>query len=175
MLGHVFINDLILVGVLAICLYTDLKERKIYNKVVFSAMAIGLVYSGLVQGWEGFLFSLKGLGAGLALLLVPFIFGGFGAGDVKLLGAIGALKGPEFVWVAFIFTGLAGGVVAVAFLLYQGKLFKTLKRVFLSLYILLGSKLKINTLNTLDKTEFHEAFPYGIAIVAGTVATYLVG
>ncbi|ADG83646.1 A24 family peptidase [Thermincola potens] len=168
------VNDLILVLLLTVCLYTDLKERKIYNKFVFPAIVFGLLYFTYIKGGSGLIFSLKGFGLGIALLFIPFALGGFGAGDVKLLGAVGALKGPAFVFAAFVLTALAGGLIALGFLICQGRFFITLKRIVISLYILVGTRFKINSLNSLEKAEYHRAFPYGIAIVAGTVAAYWV-
>jgi prepilin peptidase CpaA len=47
------------------------------------------------------------------LLVIPFALGGIGAGDVKLLGIIGALKGPDFVFIAFLAAAITGGIMSV--------------------------------------------------------------
>lgn len=174
-IGFVQLVDIILAVVVIIAVYTDLKSRKIYNIVVIPAAVAGVIIYTLSSGQAGLYFSLKGLGAGLGLLFIPFILGGFGAGDVKLMGAIGALKGVLFVFKVFLAAGVAGGVIAVLVLLKQRRLLSTLKRVWQSLYVLAGSVFKVNTLKSLDKAEYHESLPYGLAIGIGTLLAYLVG
>ncbi len=167
--------DIAVAVVVIVSVYTDLKERKIYNVVVLSGALGGLLLNLMIHGSTGILFSLKGLGAGLGLLFIPFMLGGFGAGDVKLLGAIGALKGTVFVCKVFLATGIAGGVLAVLVLIKQKKLLATIKRIGISFYLMVTSVFKVNTLKNLDKAEFHESLPYGLAIGIGTLAAYLVG
>ncbi|MFP3361714.1 A24 family peptidase, partial [Planococcus sp. SIMBA_143] len=71
--------------VLLISFITDVRNRRILNSVTFPAMGIGLLYYTMTLGLEGFLFSGAGLLVGFALLLIPYLLGGMGAGDVKLL------------------------------------------------------------------------------------------
>ncbi len=170
-----YLIDFIVAVAVIVSVYTDLKERKIYNAVVIPAALTGLVVNSVFTGTNGLIFSLKGLGAGLGLLFIPFLLGGFGAGDVKLMGAIGALKGAFFVFKVFLATGIAGGILAILVLVKQRRLLLTLKRIWFSFSILIGSIFKINTLQSLDKAEFHESLPYGLAIGIGTLAVYLVG
>ena len=173
--GIAYLIDVIVCVAVIISVYTDLKERKILNVVVLPAILAGLVLNSVLAGTDGLLFSLKGLGTGIGLLFVLFALGGFGAGDVKLIGAIGSLKGTVFVLKAFAATGIAGGVLAVFVLVRQKRLFSTIKRIGISLYYFVGSVFKVNTLKSLDKAEYHESLPYGVAIGIGTVAAYLVG
>lgn len=170
--------DSIIDGVLALLvllsLYTDLKERKILNGVVMPAIIAGLALNAYAEGTAGLLFSLQGAGLGLVLLLIPFILGGFGAGDVKLLAAIGALKGPGFIFTAFLGTALAGGVLAVLVLVRQGRLAASAKRIGANMAVMLGSAGRVNTLRNLDQAEYHESLPYAVAIGIGTMLAYLV-
>jgi prepilin peptidase CpaA len=168
-------KDTIVVLMLLISVYTDLKTRKILNAVVVPGMLAGLIINFALTGTDGLFFSLKGLGLGFGLLIIPFALGGFGAGDVKLLGAIGSLKGSLFVFKVFLATGIAGGVLAILVLIKQKRLIATIKRICSSLYVLVGSVFKVNTLTSLDKAEYHESLPYGLAIGIGTLMAYLVG
>lgn len=174
-LNPVFLINLVVVTVVLISVYTDLRQRKIYNYVVIPGALAGLALYSITGGTAGLFLSLKGLGLGFGLLLIPFALGGFGAGDVKLLGAIGALKGPVFVFKVFLGTGLAGGVLAVLVLVKQKRLLSTLKRIGFSMYVFFGSVFKVNTLKSLDKAEYHESLPYGLAIGIGTLIAFLVG
>jgi len=170
-----YLVDLLVIALVIISVYTDLKERKIYNAVVMPAALAGLAIHTALSGTAGIVFSLKGLGAGMGLLIIPFVMGGFGAGDVKIMGAIGSLKGALFVFKVFLAAGLAGGMLALVILIKQKRLLSTLKRIWQSFYVLVGSVFKINTLKSLDKAEFHETLPYGLAIGIGTLTAYLVG
>jgi len=92
-----FLNT-VLIFMLLISLYTDIVERKIYNWTTIPAAVLGVILNFLADGAPGLKTSLMGLLTGLAVFLLPFLLGGMGAGDVKLMGAIGALKGPFFVF-----------------------------------------------------------------------------
>jgi prepilin peptidase CpaA len=154
------LNTLLLL-ILVISFITDLKDRRILNIITFPTMIIGLAYHTITAGWDGLAFSGFGLLLGLGLLVIPYLLDGMGAGDVKLLAAIGALKGTTFVLGAFLFTAIIGGLIALVILLSKKELLTTLKRIFIFT--------KLRTLSGLDKQEYHHAFPYGVAIVLGTV------
>lgn len=168
-----YMIDGILVLLIFISIYTDLKERKILNVVTVSAAAAGLALNMYAEGNRGLLFSLQGAGLGLLLLLIPFALGGFGAGDVKLLAAIGALKGPQFVLIAFVGTAIAGGVLAVVMLVKQGRFAASLKRIGVNAVLMVSSAGKINTLKNLEQAEYHESLPYAVAIGIGTLLAYV--
>ncbi len=108
---------LLLVAVLLIAAVTDLRSHAIPKWLTLPAMVGGLVGHTLFNGQPGLLYSIKGLGLGLALLLIPYLMGGMGAGDVKLLAAVGSFVGPSGVLAAALVTALLGGVYAVAVLM----------------------------------------------------------
>ena len=69
--------------------------------------------------------SLAGLALGLALMLPGHLIGATGAGDVKLFAAVGALVGPAHIVIAFVYTALAGGGVALVVSLSRRRLRQT--------------------------------------------------
>lgn len=152
---------ILLIIILAISFITDIKSRKILNIVTFPAMFIGLFYHTILSGTGGLSFSLLGLLTGLGLLIIPYLLGGMAAGDVKLLMAIGALQGTQFVIGSFLYIAIVGGIIALAILIKQKELLHSLKRIFFSF--------QLRTLDSLGKNELHHAFPYGVAIVFGTI------
>lgn len=163
-----------LLVVLGICLYTDVTNRRIYNKVLFPAMLTALLYHLATGGMYGVLFSLKGWALGAALLLLPFSLGGIGAGDVKLLATIGAFKGPEFVFMTFLAGALAGGVMALIALARAKALVSAFKRLgqFFS-RILFGIPIPRFLLGyNIDNKACEVTLPYGVAICAGSMAAY---
>jgi len=117
--------DLRAVVVLAVAFVAvafDVRTRRIPNWLTFGAALVGLAYAALTDGWSGLGTSAGGWLAGAALFFPFFALGGMGAGDVKLLAALGVWLGPaESVWVA-IFSGMAGGVLGLAVAFARGYL-----------------------------------------------------
>lgn len=146
--------------------FTDVREGRIPNWLTFSLAAFGIGVQSWEHGWHGFLFSVEGLSVGLACLMFFYIKGGMGAGDVKLLGAIGAILGPAQVVMAFAFAAMLGGLYSLALLSNQGGLWHAWNRVFLLL-----STLKVT--RTLPVTD--ESIPaepklrYALVLGLGTV------
>ncbi|WP_318506908.1 A24 family peptidase [Bacillus sp. T3] len=120
--------NLSLILILIISFITDLKNRRILNILTFPTMLIGLTYHAISAGLDGLIFSGLGLLLGLGLLFIPYLMDGMGAGDVKLLAAIGALKGTAFVLGAFLFTAIIGGLIATIILISKKELLLTIKR-----------------------------------------------
>lgn len=118
--------NFILLIILAVCVVTDIRKRKIYNKVIFPALAVAFISSIILDGLSGLGTSTIGFLVGFILLLIPYILGGMGAGDVKLMALIGALKGYEFVIESFIYTALIGGVLAIGVIIIRGGFKKSL-------------------------------------------------
>lgn len=162
----------ILWAVLFISLLTDLRSRKILNWITLPTIGAGLLYHTWANGWTGFLYSGEGLVLGLGFLIIPYLLGGMGAGDVKLLAAIGSLMGPSFMFSSFLYICLVGGSIALFILLFRGELGKSLQRIWHALFFL---RTGAGSLQVLDRSELHHAFPYGVAIVFGTLAAQLWG
>ena len=91
----------------------DIRTRRIPNDLTatMAGLGLGLAATGIsgVPLWA----SIAGFAVGLALMLPGHLLGATGAGDVKLMGAVGAIVGPATVVSAFLFTAVAGGVLAV--------------------------------------------------------------
>jgi prepilin peptidase CpaA len=107
----------ILFGVLAASAITDFKWKRIPNAFILPAMAVSMLIHALNSGISGFIFSIEGLFLGMALLIIFYIMGVMGAGDVKLMGAVGSILGPAGVFKAFLFTAIVGGIYTVIILL----------------------------------------------------------
>jgi prepilin peptidase CpaA len=92
-----------------------------------------VVYHGVNAQTSGLVHALGGWLVGAAVFFVPFALGGLGGGDLKLLAALGAWVGPaDALWMA-LYTGLAGGVLAVVVAARRGYLRKALSNVWLLL------------------------------------------
>lgn len=162
--------DFILFIVLIICLVTDLRKQKIYNKVIFPALVAAILFQAVIHGLSGLKLSLLGFTTGFAILLIPYFMGGFGAGDVKLLALIGALKGSQFVINTAIYMALIGGLIALIIIITHKETLNVIKNIFLwigSLFYGARYKLELPTSVLLKK------YPYGVAIVGGAVVCLL--
>jgi prepilin peptidase CpaA len=98
---------------------------KVYNLLTIPLLLSGLVYHAVTGGWEGFGGSLLGCLSGFGILVGFYVLGGMGAGDVKLMAALGAWLGPLLTAVLFIVSALAAGVYALALILIYGRLGET--------------------------------------------------
>ncbi|CEG28322.1 A24 family peptidase [Bacillus sp. B-jedd] len=161
-------ENILLLILLLICTVTDIKSRKILNIVTFPAIIIGFLLYLFTNGYEGFLFSGKGFLVGLGVLFIPFAMGGIGAGDVKLMAAIGTMKGAFFVFYAFLYAAIVGGLIALFILIWRRDVKGFFARIINSLLLLSFNKSKESI--QVSKTDLAPTFPYGVAIAVGTVA-----
>ncbi len=158
--------NILLLIVLLICLITDLKNRKIYNNVIFPSLLLTFILHFIFDGWSGLGFSLLGFIVGFSILLIPYFLGGMGAGDVKLLALIGAIKGMQFVLITSVYMALLGGVIALFVLFFRKGAFQRIKSIFYTMSCFRsGVKLPL----FLDKEGLKATYPYGVAITGGAL------
>ena len=93
---------------------TDLAWRRVPNLVTAGTAAVGAVFASRSVSTLDVAASLEGLAVGLLLMLPGYAIGATGGGDVKLLAALGTLLGPSRTAFAFLYTSLAGAVIAAA-------------------------------------------------------------
>lgn len=116
------VADAVVLAIGATACITDFRSRRIPNVLTFGASVAAVVFGAVTGGWNGLGWSLAGWAVGCAVFLPWFLLGGMGAGDVKLLAALGAWTGPSTaVWMA-LYAGIAGGVFAVIVSLWRGYL-----------------------------------------------------
>jgi len=125
--------DITLFVFLAVCVFTDLKVRKVYNSAVIAAVILGFGLNYFSGGLSGLGYSLLGCLAGFSFLFLFYVFGGIGAGDVKFMAAVGCIKGLKFVLMGGLYGAVLGGVAAVVIMAFEKKLFGTLKNIFISI------------------------------------------
>jgi prepilin peptidase CpaA len=104
---------------------TDVWRFKVYNALTFPALLGGLAASAWFGGWAGLATSGLGALAGFGLLVAFFAMGGVGAGDVKLLTALGAWLGPALTVQVFLASAIAAGLYALALAVLYGGLAAT--------------------------------------------------
>jgi prepilin peptidase CpaA len=157
--------------ILIIASIQDVISLRIRNWVTLPGLAVGLSYFCLTRGCEGFLFSLIGALTGLGLLIIPFVIGGTGAGDVKLMGVVGSFMGAHGVFIVFILSCVLGGVYALLLLASKGLLFSTFRRYGKMLGCFIGTWKPIYIPPTDSERTLRVRF--GVVIALGT-GSYLV-
>jgi len=101
---------------------------------------------------------------GLSLFFVSALLGRIlGAGDCKLLAAVGALLGPQLLLWVMLYTALAGGVFAIVVALWRGVLGRSAKAVWQAVYFRLAMKMPMD----ITTADARMRLPYAIAICAG--------
>jgi prepilin peptidase CpaA len=156
---------IILLGLLILSTISDLRWKKIPNVLTFPVMVIGFVAHGVKGGASGMIYSIEGLFLGMAFLILFYFMGMMGAGDVKLMGAVGSILGPAGIFKAFLFTAIVGGIYALIVLAYHGQLIDFVKRMVLSLKLSLMSHGLALVPNDGKSSPI---LCYGIAIAIGT-------
>jgi len=154
---------LTVVLVTAMCI--DLRSSRIPNWLTFPTMGFALVAHVWLGGLQGAIFSLAGLGTGLGLFLILYVSGSIGAGDVKLMAAVGAIMGPYGALLSGLLAILVGGLYALGAMCYQWGFSTTGRKL---VYATQGALL------TGGKTWTQElALPfrlrYGLAVAGGTL------
>lgn len=85
---------------------SDLRTRTLPNWLTVSGFAVGILFHLITNGLSGLGFAMGGFAVGFGILLVLWLIGGGGGGDVKLMGAVGAWLGPQMTLVVFLLSTL---------------------------------------------------------------------
>jgi len=145
----------------------DLRTRRIPNMLTASLAAVGVGIAAAGLGRVGLGAALLGCLLGLAFMLPGHIFGATGAGDVKLLAAAGALLGPTDTIYAFLYTAIAGGVLALLVAVARRRLTQTIG----TAGRLIAGDAQVRT--DIERTASNNRFAYAPAIAIGVVLVAL--
>jgi prepilin peptidase CpaA len=156
-------------GFVALSMTTDMRTRRIPNLMSGSAALAGLALNATYFGAAGVLASVVGAGATMSPLLLPFALGGIGGGDVKMMGAIGALLGVRLGINALAIGVVLGGVLMVVHLARCGRLREKMQALagMLSLAAVGGS---LEPLKLSASSPRAVSLPYSVPLGLGTLA-----
>lgn len=147
----------------------DIRTRRIPNELTATMAGVGIGLAATGIGGISLGAAAFGFVIGCALMLPGHVLGATGAGDVKLMAAIGTIVGPGVIVNAFLFTAVAGGVLAVAVALRRRRLGATLAGTARMIATPAGAKQEIASATSSSR------FAYGPAIAVGSVLAALVG
>lgn len=138
----------------------DLLTRRIPNWLTFPALLLGVAAQCWLFGWAGGADALLGALLGFALYFPIHFFGYMGAGDVKLLMAIGACLGWRLCVEVAVIAVACGAIYAFFEILYRGRL----KAVALSTYSFLRALLVPGLVAEPLKLDKERHFAFGICL-----------
>jgi prepilin peptidase CpaA len=168
------IKLLVISILLLLAVMSDLASYKIKNSLTFSFMLTGMLMNLIRSGTKGVVFSLQGIILPVICLLVLYTMRMLGAGDIKLLSAIGSVMGSGFTANVMIFSFICGGIMAAGLILTRHNGIERVK--YLCLYI----KSCLISMKLLQYSDFRykpdgSKFPFSVAVASGTAAAVIIG
>lgn len=109
--------------------YWDFRTRRIPNWLTVPAFFVGIALNSISGGWRGSRDSLVGAGLGLVILLPFVLIRSLGAGDWKMIGAVGAFLGPQRLLAVLFATIIITGVMAVFLIIWKRRIGRTVRNI----------------------------------------------
>jgi prepilin peptidase CpaA len=152
--------------------WLDWRTRRIPNWLTVSGALVGLVANTIFGGWHGAVLSLEGAGLALGLLLPLVLLRGFGAGDWKLMGAMGAVVGWQTMLSVLFMSALISGAMAVIQILAARRVKETLGNMATLATGFVTFGLRANPEISLDNPNLMKQ-PFGVAVALATVFSFV--
>jgi prepilin peptidase CpaA len=161
--------QIVLVLMVAIAAVYDVRFRRIPNWLVLTGLVLGLGLNAFLFRWSGARESLLGLVVAFLIYFPLYLLRGMGAGDVKLMAAIGAVVGPANWFGIFIISALLGGIAAVFLLLSRGRLLNSLWNIGFLFQRLFSFQAPYAREELDISSPKSVKLPHGVAIAVGSV------
>ena len=151
--------------------FFDIRKHRIPNWLSLAGVVFAVALNTFLFEVVGLWYSLKGLGLAFAIYFVLYLLRGMGAGDVKLMAAVGAAVGP-YNWLGILFlTAVIGGVAALVLAASKGRMRRTFVNMWLLLLSLRHGRAPYKDNPALDVgSEMALRLPHGVVIAGGTLA-----
>ena len=162
----VFVMTLTLVAGLV-----DFRTRKIPNLITIPGMVAGITLRTAISGWTGTKVAVEGLVLALALLLPLVLARALGAGDWKLMGAVGAFVGPIIFLFVLLGSIVVSGLMALVEMVRAKRVRETFENMLVLLRGFISFGLRRNSEISLDNPKLLKV-PFGVAVAVSTVACF---
>lgn len=150
----------------------DVQQHRIPNWLTYPGIILGVMLRGLLFGWKGLSGAAVGCLLAGGIMFIFYAVRAMGAGDVKLMAAIGSLVGPRHAVAVLLATAVCGGVMAVLYALSRRRLGATVRNLGSVLRFHAWAGLQAHPELNLDNPGTLR-MPYGLAIAAGTLYAFL--
>ncbi len=168
--GYWYVTCAILVPGVLLASWTDFSKRRVPNRLNLALIIAGFAVQGWYFGWSGLGTGLLGLLVGFCLLIVPWLMHGMGAGDVKLMAAIGVWMGPLLTLYSFLLGGLIGGLAAVVMIVSTGRLRMACANMGVILTKCTNRQLMFSEFGSVRNFgTTSQLLPYGVPLTGGTL------
>jgi prepilin peptidase CpaA len=153
--------------------WIDYKQRKVPNWLNAAIGALGFAAQAWFFGLHGVTYGFLGMIVGFAALILPWMMHGMGAGDVKLMMAIGVWLGPKYTFISFCVGVVVGGIIAVIMILSTGRLWHAYANLC-TIRHKLSQKSTIFSEYGSAKSfgETSQLLPYGVPLTIGTLLVF---
>jgi prepilin peptidase CpaA len=172
----------VLLGLTGVAAITDVREGKVFNRLTYPGIVLGIALNGLGEpagiGWGP---ALLGFLVGFGALLVAYVAGGLGGGDVKLMGMVGAFLGPLATLYALLYTFLVGALLAFTLIVWKEGIVGVFVRLFQGLGRAPGERSRSEVDTSNEGREHAETgpeedddgrdplrLPFAVAVLVGT-------
>src|ERR1700675_4730800 len=149
----------------------DWRTRKIPNWLTVPGILAGITLRTVISGWPGAKASLEGVGLALALLLPLVLLRGLGAGDWKLMGAVGAFLGPVMFLFVLVGSLLVSGLMAIVAMLRAQRVGETLRNMWILVRGFFSFGLRVNPKISLDNPALLK-LPFGVAVAVSMLVCF---
>lgn len=150
--------------------WIDYAQRRVPNWLNASLIVVGLAVQAIFNGWSGVGTGLLGLLTGFSLLIIPWLMHGMGAGDVKLLAAIGVWLGPLLTFYSFMLGAVIGALAAVVMILSTGRLRMACANIGIILHKCSRKETMFSEFGSAKSFgSTSQLLPYGVPLTAGTL------
>src|SRR5260370_3013790 len=147
--------------------WVDFHTHKIPNWLTVPALVLGMGMHSVAAGWPGAKTSLEGAGLALVLLLPLVLLRGLGAGDWKLMGAVGAFLGPLMFLFVLVGSILVSGLMAMVAIMRTHRVVETIRNMWVLVRGFFSFGLRANPKISLDNPTLLKE-PFGVAVAVST-------
>lgn len=159
-------------ALLIVITVVDITSSLIPNVLVVAIMILGLTGQFVSFGFPGIFDGIAGFVCGLLLFMPFYLRGGMGAGDVKLMAAIGCFLGAQTTLWAVAYSLVAGGIIGIVWIVMAGEIWPQTYRYY-SIAKTFFLTRQFIYIKPRASSIAMQRFPYSTAIIAGTYVTFL--
>ena len=169
-----WVLDVVLAALVMVAGVYDFRFRRIPNWLVLCGLIAGFALNAFLYEWAGLKGALLGMGLATLVYLPLYMVRGMGAGDVKLMAAVGAIVGPRD-WIGiFILTAILGGLTAIVLILAKGRVGKTIANLAIIFRQAAALRVPYAATAELDVSQPQAVtLPHGVMIAFASVAFIL--